>query len=816
MLRTPFSRVSLIALTTALSTAVAPQAAFAQATDAASAGEDEGYGNQIIVTAQKRAETITDVPITISALSADNLETIGVDEFDEVAAFIPGLIVQEQSVNNPGFVIRGITSDSGSAQIAPRVTIYYNGVDVSRSRGSYFDLFDSERIEVVKGPQATLFGTASTIGAISVVTARPKEGFEAAASASYGNLDAYQANAMINLGNDKIAGRIAGVYKRRDGFVTNIAGLPGTLSEDTVGVRQDDLNGFEQWGVRGSLRFVPAGDATVDLVVTYEKQDNPGSAFVSGTIPSSNVAGGGDTSPYTPVELGGSPFSAAALGDAELGIEREVFDANLTVTIPLGDQFTLTSITGYRKFDSLEVFDADGTGLFYLEFAEDAEGQQFSHETRLSFDSDMFRGFVGVNYFGEDGTQGVPFSTDEGTYIACAPFPAFNPVRAIVAGGLGVATNQLCSGANALINAPRASTVLTGGAASVIPYQSIFQNGGVNKSFSVFADGTLVLGDFDLTAGVRYLTEDRTSTYFADQPGSAVFASIGVPGVSLLGAVDTGGQTFEAEDSFDAWLPRFNVLWRASDDVNLYATISKGRRSPVLNLTARTVAGQPAPNLTVIEEEQVWNYEGGIKGALGAFSGSVGVFYQQYSNFQVSLPVAGEDGQLTRPFNAGQANNFGVEVEAAYAPSRNLRIFGTYAYIDAKIGRPEDAADDTRFVGSRFRLQPDHTASAGIDASIPLGDGGAELFATPTVTYQSRVFFEQPNTALISQDGYTLVNLRAGVRFGDGRYQITGFARNLFDEEYLIDAGNTGGAFGTPTFIPGEPRLYGVEVSARF
>jgi outer membrane receptor protein involved in Fe transport len=813
MVRTSFARVSLIALTAIL--AAAPHAAFAQDAEAPAA-EDDSFGNQIIVTAQKRAESIEDVPLTVSALTGENLRTVGVDEFDEVAAYIPGLVVQEQSVNNPGFVIRGITSDSGSAQIAPRVTIYYNGVDVSRSRGSYFDLFDIERIEVVKGPQATLFGTASTIGAVSVVTARPKPGVEAFASASYGNFDAYQFNGMVNVGSDTAGARIAGVFKKRDGFVTNIAGLPGTTSATTVGVRQDDLNGYEQWGVRGSVRVAPYDDATIDLIVTYEKQDNPGTAFVSGTIPSSNVAGGGTTSPFRPVELGGSRLSALQLGSPRLGIERDVFDMSLQMEFPLGSGLTYTSVTGYREFDSLEIFDADGTGLYYLEFAEDAQGDQFSHESRVSYESDMFRGFLGVNYFREEGTQAVPFSTDEGTYISCAPFPAFGAVRNVIAGGLGVPVNQLCSGSNALLNAPRASRVLTGGASSLIPYSSIFTNGGTNKSFSVFLDGTVVLGSFELTAGVRYITEDRTSTYIARQPGSTVFAGLGVPGVSLLGAVDTRGQTFSAQDDFDAWLPRFNALFRVTDAINVYGTISKGRRSPVLNLTARTVAGAPQPNLTRIAEETVWNYEGGIKGALGDFSGSVGVFYQEYTNFQVSLPVAGQNGQITQPFNAGKADNFGVEVEAAYAPSRFIRLFANYAYIDAKIGRPADATATTVFVGSRFRLQPDHKASGGIDVTVPLGDSGIELFATPSVTYQSRVFFEQPNTALISQDGYTLVNLRAGVRFADGKYQITGFARNLTDEEYLIDAGNTGGAFGTPTFIPGEPRLYGVEVSARF
>ncbi len=800
--------VSLVALATTL--AAAPH--IAQAQDTAEPAAEPDFGNQILVTAQKRSELAKDVPITVSALRGRDLQAIGVDEFDEVAAFIPGLIVQEQSVNNPGFVIRGITSDSGSAQIAPRVTIYYNGVDVSRSRGSYFDLFDIEQIEVVKGPQATLFGTAATIGAISVTTARPVNYLTAVATASVGNFNARQLNVMVNNGNDVIAGRLAAVYKTRDGFIANLGGRPGTASQRIVGVVQDDLNGFEQWGVRGSLRVVPAPDATIDLTLTYEKQDNPGTAFVSGTIPNSR----GSTSPFGPAELGGSPFSAAALGAAKLGIEREVVDANLTFEFPINDRLTFTSITGYRKFDSLEIFDADGSALFYLEFAEDARGDQFSHESRVTFTSDKFRGFAGVNYFREDGTQAVPFSTDEGTYIACAPFPAFTPLRNIIAGGLRVPLNQVCGGPNVLANASSASTILTtalpGPTRAIVPYSSIFTNGGINSSFSAFIDGTLVLGDLELTAGVRYITEDRESTYFARQPASAIFASAGVPGVTLLGAADTGGQTFRAKDSFDAFLPRFNALYRVSDAINLYATISRGRRSPVLNLDAIATPTGPQARLRLIDEEQVWNYEGGIKGATGGFSGSLGAFYQNYTNFQTSL--VNSAGQIV-PVNAGRANNFGIEVEASYAPSRNLRVFANYAYIDAKIGTPANAGS-TQFVGSRFRLQPEHSASGGIDFTLPLGNGDAELFATPTVTYQSDVFFEIPNSALISEDAYALVNLRAGLRFGEGKYQITGFARNLLDRAYLIDAGNTGGAFGTPTFIAGEPRLYGVEISARY
>ncbi|MEO1488352.1 MAG: TonB-dependent receptor, partial [Pseudomonadota bacterium] len=762
----PFARAaSLCAIAATL--IAAPHTAFAQDAEAA---EEQDFGNQIIVTAQKREELLNDVPVTLTALSGENLRAIGIDEFDEVAAYIPGLIVQEQSPNNPGFVIRGITSDSGSAQIAPRVTIYYNGIDVSRSRGSYFVLFDIERIEVVKGPQATLFGTASTIGAISVVTAKPEPGFNRANAISFGNLGQFETDGMLNLGNDKIAARLAWTVKRRDGYIENIAGEPGTASEAIVGIDQEDLNGVDQFGVRGSLRFTPTEDTTIDIVATYEEQNNPGTAFISGTIP----ATGGDTSPFTFSELGGSPFSAAVLGDEELSLDRSVFDISATVEHSFNENWTLTTIAGYREFDSVEVFDADGSALFFLEFAEDAVGDQFSFETRLSYDSDMFRGFVGVNYFQEDGTQGVPFSTDEGTYLACID----GGTAALVGSVVGVPANEVCSGPNALIAAPQATAILTQGAATVLPYESIFVNGGDNDSFSVFADATLVLDRIELTAGLRYITENRRSTFFSEQPLSQL------AGFPLLFVPGTNGETLEADDSFDAFIPRFNALFRATDEVNLYATVSKGRRSPVVDLDQS--------GATLIEGEDVWNYEGGIKASVGTFNGSLGVYFQDYTNFQTSfIDTAG----MIVPVNAGEASNFGVEAEAAWAPTRNLRLFANYAYIDAEIDSPSDQAGAAQFVGSRFRLTPEHSASGGFDATFPIGDGGVELFMTPSVTYQSRVFFEQPNdpdNPMLSEDGYALVNVRAGVRFGDGRFALTAYARNLFDEEYLIDAGNTG------------------------
>ncbi len=764
-----------------LSTAIAAPAFAQTAPDDASANASAS-GGDIIVTAQKRAEKQIDVPITLTAVTGERLRDLGISDLDEVSFYVPGLNIQEQSANNPGIVIRGVTSDSGSAQESARVTLYYNGVDISRSRGAYQDLYDIERIEVVKGPQATLFGTASAIGAISIISARPRPGFSAELTGGYGNYEQYLATGHVNYGTETLSGRVAFAYKRRNGYVRNIAGSRSVPNQTPAGIDQDDLNGQNQLGARGSLHWAPVANFTADLVLTYDRQRNPGTAFVSRTF--ATTAGAPD--PFGTAELGGSPFSATLLGAPKLGLQRHVYDANLTLGWGFADGWQLTMINAYRKFDALEVFDADGGPAWYLEFAEDARGEQFNHETRFAYTGDRFRGSFGFNWFHEIGSQAVPFSTEEGTYIQCTPGLPKVP-------GLG------CVSAGGVVTAAGATRLLTGGAATTLPYYSVFRNEGRNDTFSVFADGTFTpVPQLELTLGARALIEKRRSGYFAFQPRSVI------AGQPLLPIVDTGGQTFRSEDSFAAFLPRATILYRFTPGINAFATASKGRRAPVVQLSS---AAGPVASIRNIPAEIVWNYEVGLKADRGIFSGSLGVFYQTYENFQVSVIENGR--AVTR--NAGSAKNFGVEAEARVTPVRGVTLFGNVGYIDAKI---DNNAVNGTFAGQRFRLQPKWQASGGVTVDLPLSEQLA-FFATPSVTHRSSLFFELPNNPLISQGPVTLVNLRAGLRFAE-RFEIAGVAHNLFDKRYLLDAGNTGGGFGYPSFIPAEPRLYSVQVTAKF
>ena len=737
--------------------------------------DDQTYEGEIIVTAQKREERLIDVPVTLSAVSGARLKELGVSDLDELANYIPGLNIQEQSANNPGIVIRGITSDSGSAQQAARVTLYYNGVDISRSRGSYQDIYDIERIEVIKGPQATLFGTASAVGAISIISARPEAGFSGSVTGGIGNFNQRQLGGHLNIGSDEIAARVAFAFKKRDGYVNNLA--PG----------QDDLNGQNQLGIRGSLRFKPSEELTADLILTYDRQRNPGTAFVSRALPTTSGPG----NPFGDAFLGGSPRSLQDLYQDKLGLTRDVYDVNYTVNWEFDDNWAVTMVSGYRKFDSLEVFDADGSAAWYLEFTELAKGDQFNHETRFAYTDDKFRGSFGFNYFHENSIQNVPFSSEEGTFLQCA---------ARLIPGLP------CIAANGTVSAAGATAILTGGRFTQVPYSSVFENQGRNDSYSMFADGTWIpTPALEITAGARVLIEKRRSGFYARVPRSLISG-----GASLIpGQVDTGGQTFRTEDSFAAVLPRLNLLYRFSDDFNAYATVSKGRRSATVQLGARATATGPVANFTPVLAENVWNYEIGVKGSSGMFSGSIGAYYLTYDNFQVSVVLP---NGTTQTQSAGTATNKGVEAELTIKPASWLSVFGNIGYIDGGIDdKPTIAAN---FRGAKFRLQPDVQAAAGftIDARM----GGITFFATPSVTYRSKIFFEIPNNNLISQEAVTLVNVNAGFRFGGDRFEVAAFARNLLNEDYLLDAGNTGGAFGIPTFIPAEPRLYGIRVGAKF
>jgi outer membrane receptor protein involved in Fe transport len=259
------------------------------------------------------------------------------------------------------------------------------------------------------------------------------------------------------------------------------------------------------------------------------------------------------------------------------------------------------------------------------------------------------------------------------------------------------------------------------------------------------------------------------------------------------------------------------VDYAASDAANVFASVSRGRRPNVINVDAS--------GSTILDNEIVWSYETGIKGRVlrERFEYEANVFYYDYSNLQTSITELQDDGTfVAETRDSGSASALGFETAVRGALFRGVSAFGNYSYIDATFDDEDESGEPQALAGNRFRLTPEHTFAVGFDATVPVASR-AEVFVRPSYTFKSQFFFDEQNTRNqdnpnppISQDDYGLLNLRAGVRLLDGQVTVEGYAENLLDEEYLIDAGNTGQAFGVPTYISGPPRFIGIRVSGQF
>ena len=284
----------------------------AQEVEQDTAGDDQLQ--EIIVTAQFRPQDPIDVPITLNALNGEVLDRIGVQDFEELARLVPGLQVANESPITPGFVIRGISSAQGPAYNEPRVSVFQDGVSISKARGSFVELFDVDRVEVAKGPQTTLYGRSALIGAINIIQNKADPGETSmAVGAEFGNLDYRLVDGMVNvaLGEDA-ALRVSGRIRRRDGSEENLLGGP-------------DFNSIRTNAVRAAVRFAPGERLTLDVIGNYQHDDPGGAAFVAMVRSQTDPVTGRVLAPL-------SPFNGAALssvssleGSKPLGYDREVY-----------------------------------------------------------------------------------------------------------------------------------------------------------------------------------------------------------------------------------------------------------------------------------------------------------------------------------------------------------------------------------------------------------------------------------------------------------------------------------------------------------
>ncbi len=728
----------------------------------------------VAITAQKRTESLQDVPVAVTAYDGAFLTQQNVQQFDQLSAFVPGLNVQMQSPNNPGFVIRGITSDDGSSFVEPRVSVFQDGVSISKSRGSVVELFDLERVEVLKGPQGTLFGRGAQIGAVHVIQNKAVNRKEASLAIGGGNYNELYLNGAVNapLVENTLFGRVAVIYNKRDGFIKNTAG--GTL------------NGKNTAAVRASLRWLPTNSSTVDLIVNAQNDDSPGTSFKSKRY----AAPGGDTTAFGIAGLNG--------GDS-LKIDRQVGGVTLLWNQQLSRAWTLTSTSAWRRFYSDENFDADGTLAPVLQFNEIAEGSQTSQEFRFNYDrGGKLTAFTGTSLFWEQGSQRVPFRTDERSLFAL-----LSPnLRA-----LGVPTIPLVN-PDGSPNFAVTNNPLTGRPLKT-QHSEQYQNFGKTTAAEVFVDATYKpIAQLSLTAGARGTYEEVDNGY--EVTNSATPGSLG----ALLGAgvndlfAPTNGRK-RGSGVFRSAVGRAIASYDFGNGFLGFGSVSKGRRP---NVVAVTAAGARTLN-----EETVWSYEGGLKGqALNSrIQFDANAFQYRYRNFQTSITRLTATGVQNVTLDAGSAKSWGIEGSVRGQVTSTISAFATYGYTDAKFDSLDSQGNKQARAGNRFRLTPMHSYSGGLNISSTESSAG-RFYVAPNVTYRGKVFFEDTNLPAISEKGVLLVNARAGYVLPGNRTELTIIARNLLDKQYIIDAGNTGGAFGIPSFIAGSPRFISVQLSRSF
>jgi outer membrane receptor protein involved in Fe transport len=826
----------------------------AQSADVTAGPDEDESGDVIVVTAQLREQDPIEVPIALTAYSGDFLDELGLEDFEDLSRFVPGFDVQNQSPNNPGFSIRGITSDSGQSFIEPRVSVYQDGVSISKSRGSFVELFDLERVEVARGPQSTLYGRGALIGAVNIIQNKARtDRFEGRAVGRYGNFDSVMAEGMVNVPIGGVAGlRLSGRYREREGDVENLLG-------------GEDFNSVESWAVRAAGRVELGERITFDLIGNYQEDHPAGTAFRSLTFR--------PTDPATGAVIGGLDIDGGAalssspgfLNGRDLGLDRKVYGATGLIRAELSDALTLNSITAYREFHAFEVFDADGTSLPILSAAEDADGEQFSQEFRLTFDGGgPITAFVGASYFREEGSQATPVQFDERILLArlagalSGPTPgrpASDPAALPTFGSTaftGALLRGVAGASGVALSAPQATAI----AANLKPAQlETATNFSELEAFDIFGDITFKVSEqFEIGAGLRYTRDDKRSGFSSatlngrsilggfigalSQPAAtraALLGALSVPGaaniptsaafpVPLFGlaAQPTAGNggVDEAELEDDGFTYRLFARYAPTPDSSIFATYARGRRPRILSALPPSAPFGPA-RFNEIAAETVDSFEVGAKAALMDrklfVDGSV--FYYRYDNFQTTE----QQGTIFVTTNAGEAESYGFEGAFRYRQNANVSLFGTYAYNHSRF------QTGTR-EGNRFRLSPDHSLSLGAIVGGRLGAGKLELI--PSVTFQSRVFFDDDNDlpalqrapqALVPdliqdelQDEYALVNVRVAYTFDDPGIRLELFADNLLGQDYIKDAGNTGDAIGLPTFIPGEPRLYGIQASVKF
>ncbi|QGN55099.1 TonB-dependent receptor [Novosphingobium sp. Gsoil 351] len=753
--------------------AFATPAAFAQdgATAQAEASVEE-TGDVIVVTARRREETLIDVPVAVTALGTAQLEKLGANDLSGVQGAVPNVnIVQGRgSASSANFFIRGIGQPDALSTFDPAVGVYVDGVYLSRIQGALLNLFDVQRVEVLRGPQGTLYGKNTIGGAVNVVSKKPDfDVLRGEGSFTYGRFDETTAKGYVSapLAPGSVALSLAGLYDHRNGLVTDPR--TGRKFND-----RDNLSG------RAILRARAGDSLEVLLSGDYTRQHNkPTLGYLTAPLIQTNFATGATVlapaAPYGPYDYKASTSLLPGQGQ-----KLEHWGTSLTLNLDLGPDLTLSSISAYRRLKTDFFVDIDATQFKIGDVFVGTRQRQLSQELQLKYEGERLNGVLGLYYLDEKIASHQEAYADDLFKFGALP----------------------------------------------ITFARLIDDSQRTKSYAAFGQATYDFTEkLSLTAGLRYSKETKRYNRFTTTTSNAPFP--GLNGLTFR-FPDNLPAPFNADNdvSFDAWTPMASLAFKPTQDTLLYASASRGFKSGGFNGRVNSVADVTefvngvATIRPFFKPESVWTYEVGAKGSFldGRVTLSGAAFYSDYKNFQARV---GGGNQSFPVLNAGKLRIQGFEFEALVRPIRPLTLTASVGYLDAEYKRFDDARRAPAFscnpTGTRIVCEPAFapplTMRFGADYRVPLGEASSLTFGGDA-RFVDKQFLSVDNRPGLVENGYFLGNVYAQVDFD--RFYVRGMVKNVTKSLYKTDGQEFSSVGNIQTVYFGDPRTWQVTVGARF
>jgi iron complex outermembrane receptor protein len=740
--------------------------------------DDESANAEIIVTAQKREERLQDIPLAVSVIGGDAVANNGGITLENAQYLVPSLNFRKSGTSlNQALFLRGVGTINFSIAAEPSVAAVLDGVVLSRAGEGFTDLFDVERIEVLRGPQGTLFGKNASAGVVSIVTKRPTADFGATVEASYFTKSEYRGRATVNVPlAANVRSRFTGFYGNYDGNVNNLT-------------KGSKVNGYEHYGVRGAIEADVSENIMLTLRGDYRKANDDCCAEIIGTTPTNAAA----------LALANTGFIGADSRNIRQNLvtatKEESWGISLQADIALGEH-SLTSITSYRGWDNTEIRDGDWldqpyVGLNQLHDNGPQTSNTFSQELRIASPTGQFLEYVVGAYYSKAESD----RTFTRNVITCSA----STLAAVVPGLVPCST------------ASGASTITT--PAGTADFGSTFKN------VSVFGQTTLNLSDsLRLIGGLRYTHDTLDVNHIRrttlSGPGVQGNFDAGVYNNGLVATLPatgfvagtSNGVPFTTSTSNNNLSGKAGVQADLTENNMAYASYTRGYKGPAYNIFYNlTTVGAG-----VIAPETVNAYEVGLKNTFldGDLIVNLAAYYAKYNNYQANSPDFVAGVRTTRLTNAGSVSTKGFELDFVATPSRNFTLSGGVAYNKARV---ED-----------FRLPPGADSTQLLAKGTPLANAPKwKMSLGSQIAMQSDQIYElSPNPAVrlgSTVDGYAIVDLTAALVDPNDGWRVAFQVKNLFDKSFAssIVSGGPGGSFRY--IIPREAdRYFGVTAKINF